>query len=137
MMKCVDTAQEQKLEGDFRYTHSRIITNSEEIAFYGGAEREKIYTNQTFQRIVDHLHKVHTLRFVNGILDSVVVKYCATILAYWLLSRPVFDPRYATEHMGALNADPAKIMEDYSRNSSYLVNLSQAIGRVIVSLVFI
>jgi ATP-binding cassette subfamily D (ALD) protein 3 len=81
---------------------------------------------------VQHLRKVNVLRFANGILDSVAVKYCATILAYWLLSRPVFDPRYATENMGKAGADATKIMEDYSRNSSYLVNLSQAVGRVIV-----
>ena len=35
--------------------------------------------------------------------------------------------------MGALDADPTKIMEDYSRNSGYLVNLSQAIGRIILA----
>lgn len=45
----------------------------------------------------------------------------------------MFDPRYATEAMGSLNSDPTKIMEDYSRNSSYLVNLSQAVGRVILA----
>ena len=52
--------------------------------------------------------------------------------AYYLLSRPVFDERYATEYMGK-STDPMKIMEDYSRNSAYLVNLSQAIGRVILA----
>ncbi|KAI3646141.1 hypothetical protein MP228_009069 [Amoeboaphelidium protococcarum] len=127
------TAQEQKLEGDFRFTHSRIITHAEEIAFYRGSEREKTFVNQSFRRILEHLYKVNVLRFANGILDSVAVKYCATILAYWLLSRPVFDPRYATEQMGSAGDDPTKIMEDYSRNSSYLVNLSQAVGRVILA----
>ncbi|KAI8339122.1 ABC transporter transmembrane region 2-domain-containing protein [Chlamydoabsidia padenii] len=127
------TAIEQKLEGDFRYTHSRIITHSEEVAFYGGAEREKEVVNSSFQKIVNHVRKVYTLRFLNGIFDSVLVKYCATITAYYLLARPVFDPRYATQHMGALNDDPVKLMEDYSRNSSYLINLSQAVGRLILT----
>lgn len=53
--------------------------------------------------------------------------------AYFLLSRPIFDDKYATEFMGASSADSTKIMEDYSRNSSYLVNLSQAIGRIILA----
>ncbi|KAG1446242.1 hypothetical protein G6F56_009637 [Rhizopus delemar] len=52
--------------------------------------------------------------------------------AYYLLARPVFDPRYATKHMGFDN-DPTKLMEDYSRNSSYLINLSQAVGRLILT----
>jgi ATP-binding cassette subfamily D (ALD) protein 3 len=53
--------------------------------------------------------------------------------AYFLLSRPVFDTRYATEYMGKETNDKTKIMEDYTRNSAYLVNLSQAIGRVILA----
>ncbi|CAI2165265.1 3074_t:CDS:10 [Funneliformis geosporum] len=127
------TAIEQKLEGDFRFTHSRIITHSEEIAFYGGGEREKAVVNGSFDKIVRHVKKIYRLRFANGIFDSVLVKYCATMTAYYLLARPVFDPKYATEFMGKLDADPTKIMEDYSRNSGYLVNLSQAVGRLILA----
>ncbi|KAI9282369.1 ABC transporter transmembrane region 2-domain-containing protein [Sporodiniella umbellata] len=110
------TAAEQKLEGDFRFAHSRIITHSEEIAFYRGGEREKEVVNSAFEKISDHVRKVYTLRFLNGIFDSVLVKYCATMTAYYLLARPVFDPRYATKHMG-FDSDPTKLMEDYSRNS--------------------
>ncbi|GAA5804387.1 hypothetical protein HPULCUR_009876 [Helicostylum pulchrum] len=76
------TAIEQKLEGDFRFTHSRIITHSEEIAFYRGGEREKEVVNSTFEKISNHVRKVYTLRFLNGIFDSVLVKYCATMTAY-------------------------------------------------------
>ncbi|KAI7891185.1 ABC transporter transmembrane region 2-domain-containing protein [Mucor mucedo] len=126
------TAIEQKLEGDFRFTHSRIITHSEEIAFYRGGDREKEVVNNTFEKISNHVRKVYTLRFLNGIFDSVLVKYCATMTAYYLLARPVFDPRYATKHMG-IDHDPTKLMEDYSRNSSYLINLSQAVGRLILT----
>ncbi|KAI8889644.1 hypothetical protein K501DRAFT_170432 [Backusella circina FSU 941] len=114
------TAIEQKLEGDFRFTHSRIITHSEEIAFYRGGEREKEVVNNTFEKISNHVRKVYTLRFLNGIFDSVLVKYCATMTAYYLLARPVFDPRYASKHMG-YDADPTKLMEDYSRNLGRLI----------------
>ncbi|KAI1316372.1 ATP-binding cassette sub- D member 3 [Mortierella claussenii] len=127
------TAVEQKLEGDFRFAHSRIIAHSEEIAFYNGAAREKDGVNSAFDKIARHVRKVYTMRFANGILDSVLVKYCATMTAYYLLARPVFDPAYATEHMGRVSADPTKIVEDYSRNSGYLVNLSQAVGRLILA----
>lgn len=33
------TVIEQKLEGEFRYINSRLITNSEEVAFYQGNNR--------------------------------------------------------------------------------------------------
>lgn len=126
------TATEQQLEGDFRFTHSRIITNAEEIAFYGGGQKEKILVNSSFRNIVSHLKKVFTLRFGNGIIESVVYKYCATILAYSLISRPVFNPKYATEHFGR-GQDPKQLMEEYTTNSSYLINLSQAIGRIMMA----
>lgn len=54
--------------------------------------------------------------------------------AYYLLARPVLQPGFSSTAMGEkYDLDPTKIMEDYSRNSSYLVNLSQAIGRVILA----
>lgn len=49
------TAQEQKLEGEFRYTHSRIITHAEEIAFYKGSETEKKGANKSFDNIYKHV----------------------------------------------------------------------------------
>ena len=75
---------------------------------------------------------------------------CKTNTHFSLLARPVFDPRYATKHMG-IDSDPTKLMEDYSRNcklftrpkgvfiltmqlsASYLINLSQAVGRLILT----
>lgn len=123
-------AVEQALEGDFRYSHSRVIAHAEEIAFYGGGDREKEIVNNSFQRITEHLNKVFILRFGNGIIDSVLVKYCATMLAFFILSRPVFGPKSQKKEY---ETDPTKIMEDYSRNSGYLINLSQSVGRIVLA----
>lgn len=123
-------AKEQSLEGEFRHAHSRLIGHSEEIAFYGGAQREKQIVNGSFQKIVDHANRVFFSRFGNGIIDSVLVKYCATQLAYFLLSRPVFKSQ---ENIGQAGDDPTLIMEAYSRNSGYLINLSQAVGRLVLA----
>ena len=129
-------AKEQGLEGEFRHAHSRIISHSEEIAFYGGAGREKEIVNGTFQKIVDHSNRVFFSRFGNGIVDSVLVKYCATQLAYYLLSRPVFkitSNGSPDSMLAAVSDDPTVIMETYSRNSGYLINLSQAVGRLVLA----
>lgn len=79
---CLDTAQEQKLEGDFRYTHSRVIAHSEEISFYGGHAREHQVANASFDLIANHGEKVYKLHFFNGIFDSVFVKYLATVICF-------------------------------------------------------
>lgn len=52
LVRGVDTAIEQNMEGELRYNHSRIIAHSEEIAFYRGGEREKQIANATFNRVL-------------------------------------------------------------------------------------
>ncbi|RKP34197.1 ABC transporter transmembrane region 2-domain-containing protein, partial [Dimargaris cristalligena] len=126
------TAVEQNLGGQFRYTHLRIITHAEEIAFYGGGERERELVNSSFHHIVQHIKKVYKLRFLNGVFDSVLVKYGATMIAYYILARLAFDPKCAGQ-VASGAVDPTQIMEDYSRNSRFLTNLSQAMGRLILA----
>ena len=77
------------------------------------------------------MNRVYALRFFNGIFDSVLVKYCATQLAFFILSRPVFGRRGNAAQNTTV--DSTQIMEDYSRNSGYLINLSQAVGRLVLA----
>jgi ATP-binding cassette subfamily D (ALD) protein 3 len=74
------TAAEQKLEGEFRFTHSRVITHAEEIAFYRGNKRELDIANSSFRNIYQQVQKIMSLQFFNGIFDSILVKYCATVI---------------------------------------------------------
>lgn len=46
------TVKEQRLEGEFRHINSRLITNSEEIAFYRGNNREKLTLFASFHKLV-------------------------------------------------------------------------------------
>lgn len=60
------TVTEQRLEGDFRYVNSRLITNSEEVAFYQGNKREKKNIDSSFMRLVsDILSSIEILLVVN------------------------------------------------------------------------
>uniref|UniRef100_A0A4W4GCH2 ABC transporter domain-containing protein n=1 Tax=Electrophorus electricus TaxID=8005 RepID=A0A4W4GCH2_ELEEL len=85
------TVTEQKYEGEFRYVNSRLITNSEEIAFYNGSRREKRSIYETFQKLVDHLNRFIYFRFSIGIIDSIVAKYIALVVGYLVVSRPFLD----------------------------------------------
>jgi ATP-binding cassette, subfamily D (ALD), member 3 len=69
------TIEEQRLEGEFRNVNSRLITHSEEIAFYGGNQREQETMTSSFARLVRHLRKSMQFRFVMGITDSIITKY--------------------------------------------------------------
>ncbi len=53
------TVEEQRYEGEFRYVNSRLITNSEEIAFYQGNKRERRNIYHAFNKLVSTWsHKV-------------------------------------------------------------------------------
>ena len=114
------TAKEQQLEGEFRFVNSRIITNSEEIAFYQGDQREKSTVYQYFTRLITHLRELTRFQLVMGFIDHIVAKYLATTIGY--LSCPPFHswdlttPRF-------LNASPERLREDYYKLVVYVIRL--------------
>jgi ATP-binding cassette subfamily D (ALD) protein 3 len=69
-----------------------------------------------------------------GIFDNMIYKYGANIIGYCLLAIPAFGKtksKYTNVESG--NVDASNITKDYIRNSANLLNLSKAIGRIIVS----
>lgn len=81
---------EQKLEGEYRYVNSRLITNSEEIAFYQGNLREKLTLFSSFNKLTSHMRKFLDFRVGMGIIDNIMGKYFATIVGFYAVSIPFF-----------------------------------------------
>ncbi|CAL8294526.1 unnamed protein product [Lota lota] len=123
------TVTEQRYEGEYRYVNSRLITNSEEIAFYNGNLREKQTIHSTFQKLVDHLHNFIFFRFSMGFVDSVIAKYIATGVGYVVVSRPFLD----LSHPRHLHTKQSELMEDYYQSGRMLLRLSQALGRIVLA----
>lgn len=139
-------ADEQRLEGEYRLHHSRLITHSEEIAFFGGGGREKQYINRAFDNVVDHLKKMFAARWRNGFVDAILVKYLATIVGYSIVSIPVFftDSFMFRILSRAIGSSPRKTQDPettsasniaglYTRNSRLLLQLAGAIGRLVLA----
>ena len=68
------TVKEQHNEGEFRHMNSRLITNSEEVAFYQGHKREEINLMNSYNRLENHLRNFITFRFSMGFIDNIVAK---------------------------------------------------------------
>ena len=109
-----------------------MINHSEEIAFYNGSEWEKRQINTKFYELHSHLNEVLYKRFLMGIFDSLLVKYGAVMVGYTVVGLPVFGPG-KEKYLSTIGADSSKITKDYVRNSSLLINLAKAIGRIVVS----
>ncbi|XP_037550031.1 ATP-binding cassette sub-family D member 3 [Nematolebias whitei] len=123
------TVSEQRFEGEYRYVNSRLITNSEEIAFYNGNLREKQTIHATFKKLVDHLHNFIFFRFSMGFVDSIIAKYVATVVGYLVVSRPFLslsDPRH-------LHSSHSELLEDYYQSGRMLLRMSQALGRIVLA----
>lgn len=67
-----------------------------------------------------------------GIYDSMLVKYGAVMVGYGVLGIPVFGPN-KERYLKKTGTDAARITKDYIRNSSLLINLAKAVGRIVVS----
>eukprot|EP00052_Salpingoeca_macrocollata_P009016 m.71102 g.71102 ORF g.71102 m.71102 type:complete len:667 (-) comp16886_c0_seq2:33-2033(-) len=123
------TVGEQVLEGEFRHVNARLITNSEEVAFFDGNKHEAQIIDSTFGRLVAHLRSAMRFRFGMGMIDSIVAKYCATVVGYVLVSRPFLN----LAHPRHLHSTHSEIMEDYYRSGRMLVRMAQAVGRVVLA----
>jgi ABC-type uncharacterized transport system fused permease/ATPase subunit len=124
------TAEQQRLEGDYRYVHSRAINYAEEIAFFAGQKKERQVMDVSFDRLYRHMRNIFTKQAWLGVIDSWLVKYGATMIGYAVVAGPVFGSIGQGKTQG--NLDTSKITGDYVRNSHILINLARAIGQLIV-----
>lgn len=127
------TAEQQKLEGDFRYVHSRLINYAEEVSLLSGNKREKNFMNKVFDKLYSHSKYIFKKQATLGVFDSWLVKYGATMIGYAVVAIPVFGS-FGKKMYDARNSDAAKsaITRDYVRNSHILINLARAIGQLIL-----
>ncbi|XP_061522103.1 ATP-binding cassette sub-family D member 3-like isoform X2 [Phycodurus eques] len=123
------TVTEQRYEGEYRYVNSRLITNSEEIAFYNGNMREKQTIHTTFKKLVDHLHNFIFFRFTMGFVDSIIAKYIATVVGYLVVSRPFLN----VSHPRHQRSTQSELLEDYYQSGRMLLRMSQALGRIVLA----
>ncbi|XP_063795925.1 ATP-binding cassette sub-family D member 3 isoform X2 [Pseudophryne corroboree] len=123
------TITEQRYEGEYRYVNSRLITNSEEIAFYNGNRREKLTIHSAFNKLVEHLHSFIVFRFSMGFVDDIIAKYFATVVGYLVVSRPFLIPN----HPRHLTSTHAELLEDYYQSGRMLLRMSQALGRIVLA----
>lgn len=85
-------AEEARLEGEFRFQHSRLIDYSEEVALYAGHEAEKDTLDKGYFTLIKHVNRILRRRFWHSFMEDFVIKYFWGALGLMLCSVPVFVP---------------------------------------------
>ncbi|KAH6684851.1 ATP-binding cassette sub-family D member 1, partial [Plectosphaerella plurivora] len=121
-------ADEARLEGEFRFQHSRLIDHAEEVALYAGHEVEKDTLDKGYFTLIKHVNYILRRRFYHGFMEDFVIKYFWGALGLGLCSVPVFVkmPGQAVLNMGDRT-------EGFITNRRMLLSASDAFGRVMFS----
>eukprot|EP00923_Selenidium_pygospionis_P045972 GHVN01079357.1.p1 GENE.GHVN01079357.1~~GHVN01079357.1.p1 ORF type:complete len:519 (+),score=90.49 GHVN01079357.1:1598-3154(+) len=151
--------KEKRLESELRSAYASISLHSQEIAFYRGNNFERHRLKKIIFRLKKHITQTLQQRLAMGCFDSLLVKYGAVLLAYIVLGGPSLYPsavgalirkppnspprglvqggdmggEEGVEVQEIVNpGNAAKATELYVRNSSLLINLAKAVGRLVV-----
>ncbi|GHJ87501.1 hypothetical protein NliqN6_3903 [Naganishia liquefaciens] len=122
-------AHEATLEGELRYTHSRLIENAEEIGFYRGHEYEKNVVERGYYGLVKHINRVLKVRIWHGVVEEGIVKWLWGSFGLCLCAIPVFVkiPGITTV------TDLGSRTEGFVTNRRLLISSSDAFGRIMYS----
>ena len=83
-------AEEAKLEGEFRFLHTRLLDYAEEVALYSGHEAEKDTLDKGYFTLIRHVNLILRRRLYHGFLEDFVIKYFWGALGLILCSIPAF-----------------------------------------------
>ncbi|EGE06636.1 ABC fatty acid transporter [Trichophyton equinum CBS 127.97] len=121
-------SMEAKLEGEFRFQHTRLIDYSEEVALYHGHESERDTLDKGYFTLIKHVNRILRRRLYHGFMEDFVIKYFWGALGLILCSVPVFFkiPSQITSTMGDRT-------ESFVTNRRILLSSSDAFGRVMFS----
>ncbi|CAH6723009.1 peroxisomal long-chain fatty acid import protein 1 [[Candida] jaroonii] len=115
------------LEGKLRSAHSKIVSNSEEIAFLRGHERELDYIDFCYYQLERFSRMEYWKKAVHEVAQTFIVKYFWGAAGLVLCSAPVFINKY-------LGKDPdPSVSGDFITNRRLLLSASDSLDRLIYS----
>lgn len=138
-------AVEGRKEGDFRTLHSRLIANAEEVAFYGGADMEKVFLDKGFKDLKIWMEGIYRLKIRYNMLEDFVLKYSWSAFGYLITSLPVFLPEWGgsdgrselptsdASEAASSNRSRAR-MQQFITNKRLMLSLADAGSRIMYSI---
>ncbi|KAK4054348.1 ATP-binding cassette long-chain fatty acid transporter pxa2 [Microbotryomycetes sp. JL221] len=119
-------AEEQRLEGEFRFSHTRLLENAEEIAFYRGSVVEKNLIERAYFALIKHVNRVFRMRMLHGLVEEGIIKWAWGSLGLLICAIPVFFKMPG--QVGSV--DFGSRTEGFVTNRRLLLSASDALGRL-------
>ena len=134
-------AVEGKKEGDFRGLHTRLLANAEEVAFYGGADMEKVFLVKSFAGLQRWMEGIYSLKIRYNMLEDFILKYAWSAFGYLITSLPIFLPAWGgvggmleMAETSEKSSRERGRMKDFITNKRLMLSLADAGGRMMYSI---
>jgi len=124
-------SEQADLEGELRFSHSRLITNAEEVAFFRGAPIEKKELTHRYLSLAKHMARTFKMRIFYHMLEGFCMKYLWSSTGLIMIAVPAF---LYSRQTGSGNSVISDRTRSFITAKKLLIDAADAIERLMLSI---